>query len=58
MIILENTKDNQDIRNAVASMAIENMFFDEDFIMELVKVSKGEKTDEEMIREIKQEYGR
>ena len=57
-MIVVNTKENRDIKKVAASMAIENMFFDEDFIQEMIKVSKGEKSTADIIKEIIKEYGR
>lgn len=51
-IFLENTKENREIRNVVTTMALEGMYLDEEFINELIKVSKGEKTSEELRQEI------
>lgn len=51
-IFLENTKENREIRNVVTTMALEGMYLDEVFINELIKVSKGEKTSEELRQEI------
>ena len=39
-------------------MAVENMFFDEKYINEILKVSRGEKSTEEIINDIVKEYGR
>ncbi|MBF0996810.1 MAG: antitoxin VbhA family protein [Lachnospiraceae bacterium] len=58
MLVVENTKENKIVRNVVSTMALEEMYLDEDFINELLKVSKGEKTTEQLIEEIKHEYGR
>lgn len=40
---IENTKKTRDIRNVVATMAIENMHLSKAFVEELVKVANGEK---------------
>ena len=58
MLVVENTRENKIVRNVVSTMALEEMYLDEDFIKELLKVSKGEKTTEQLIEELKQEYGR
>ncbi len=58
MLVVENTRENKIVRNVVSTMALEEMYLDEDFIKELLKVSKGEKTTEELVKEIKREYGR
>lgn len=57
-MVLENTKENREIKNVVATMAIENMYLSRDFINELVKVSKGEKTSEELRQEVIRKYAR
>ena len=46
----------QNIRNVVATMAIENMYLNRDFISELIKVDKGEKTTEELRQEVLKKY--
>ena len=51
-IFLENTEENQKLRDTVATMALEGMYLEEDFIKELIKVSNGEKTYDELRQEI------
>lgn len=46
------------VNNVMATMAIENMFLDSKFVAELTKVAKGEKTSEELRREVIQKYAR
>lgn len=53
---LKNTKSSRDIRNVAATMAIEGMYLSNAFIEELVKVSKGEKTSEQLRQEIIRKY--
>jgi hypothetical protein len=57
-MILENTKDNQDLKRVSATMAIENMFLSRDFINEMLKVSSGEKTTDELRKEVIKKYAR
>ena len=57
-MIIENTKENRAIKSVISSMAIENMFFDKKFINDILKVSRGEKSTEEIIKDIVKEYGR
>ena len=57
-MLVENTKGNRDLNRVTASMAIENMFFSESFIKEMIKVSNGEKTTEELRQEIIKKYAR
>ncbi len=58
MLVVENTKENRALQQAVAAMAVEGMYLDEDFLKEMIRVSKGEKTTEEVIEEVKREYTR
>lgn len=53
---VKNTRKMQNIRNVVATMAIENMYLNRDFISELIKVDKGEKTTEELRQEVLKKY--
>ncbi len=53
---LPNTPKNQAIAEAVATLAIENMYPDEAFIKEILKVENGEKTYEQLRQEILAEY--
>ncbi|WP_314056874.1 hypothetical protein [Shuttleworthella satelles] len=57
-MILENTQKNREIKKVVATMAIEDMYFSEDFLNEIVKISKGEKTYEELRQEVIKKYAR
>lgn len=58
MLVVENTKENRALQQVVATMAIEDMYFDKDFLGKMLQVSKGEKTTEEIIEEIKKKYAR
>ncbi len=58
MLVVENTKENRALQQVAATMAIEDMYFDKDFLEKMLQVSKGEKTTEEIIEEIKREYAR
>ncbi len=55
---IENTKSARDIRNVAATMAIENMYLSKAFVEELVKVSNGEKTSEQLRQEVIRKYAR
>ena len=57
-MIVENTKQNRDVQYVVATMAIENMYLSNDFIKDLLKVSRGEKTSEELRQEVIKQYAR
>ena len=58
MLVVENTKENRALQQVVATMSIEDMYFDKDFLGKMLQVAKGEKTTEEIVEEIKREYAR
>lgn len=49
---LPNTPKNQAIAEVAATLAIENMYPDEAFIKEILKVENGEKTYEQLRQEM------
>lgn len=55
-MVIECTKENKEIMNVAATMAIENMFLSEDFLNEIIKVKKGEKTFDELRQEVRKQY--
>ncbi|MBR1373862.1 hypothetical protein IJ556_05365 [bacterium] len=57
-MVIECTKENKEIMNVAATMAIENMFLSEDFLNEIIKVKKGEKTFDELRQEVRKHYTR
>jgi hypothetical protein len=57
-MVIEKTKQNQQLAQVVASMAIEEMYVSKDFMQELLKISKGEKTSEELRQEVINKYAR
>jgi hypothetical protein len=57
-MVKEKTKQNQQLAQVVASMAIEEMYVSKDFMQELLKISKGEKTSEELRQEVINKYAR
>lgn len=58
MLVVENTKENRALQQVVATMSIEGMYIDKNFLEKMLQVSKGEKTTEEIVEEIKREYAR
>ena len=48
----------REIQNVVATMAIADMDLSEEFIAELEKVSKGEKTSEQLRQEVIRKYAK
>lgn len=57
-MVLENTRSNRELKRVSASMAIENMYVSNSFIQEMIKVSKGEKTFEELRYEVLKKHAR
>jgi len=57
-MLVENTKENRELQEAVATLAIEDMFVEEAFLNELMQVSEGKKTTEELRREVIKKYAR
>lgn len=57
-MLIENTKSNQQLAQVIASMGIEKMYVSQDFMQELLKVSRGKKTTEELRQEIIKKYAR
>lgn len=57
-MVIECTKENKEIMNVAATMAIENMFLSEEFLNEIIKVKKGEKTFDELRQEVRKQYAR
>lgn len=57
-MIIEKTKEAQIVKNVVDTMAIEDMYLSKEFVNELLKVSKGEKTSEQLRQEVLKKYAR
>lgn len=55
---IKNTNYSNSVKNVVATMAIEDMYLRKEFVLELIKVAKGEKTSEELRREVIKKYAR
>lgn len=51
-MILENTPENRKVAKVAASLAIDNMYLDEDFLNKLVNAANGKKTYEELRQEV------
>ena len=57
-MIVENTKETESVRNVAATMAVDGMYLSEEFVIELIKVAKGEKSSEELRQEVIKKYAR
>lgn len=64
--LLENSSKNtrvdissiSTVKHTLSSMAIENMYFDDDFIKKMIKVANGELPSEEVRKEVLKQYAR
>lgn len=52
------TENNRQIQQAVASLAIENMYIDKDFINKLIEIGDDEKAEDELLQEVIRKYDR
>lgn len=55
-MIVSNTKEMRQVRDVVATMAIEDMYLSREFVEELIKVANGEKTSEQLRQEVINKY--
>lgn len=55
---VKNSEATRKVKAVVASMAIEEMYFDKEFVSELIAVEEKKKTSEELIREVIEKYAR
>ncbi len=57
-MIIENTEAGRKVQQAAATMAIEDMYVSKDFIEKLLKVSNGEMTTDDLIKELNDKYAK
>ena len=55
-MIIKNTEAGRIVQRVAATMAIEDMYVRKEFIEQLLKVSNGEMTSEELRKEVLKEY--
>ena len=55
-IIDLSLEDGNSLKNVMSTMAIENMFVSEGFLMELISVEQGNKKSEQLIQETINKY--
>lgn len=55
-MLVKNTKETREIKRVAASMAVDGMYLSEEFMRELIKVADGEKTTEELRKEVIAKY--
>lgn len=51
-----NNEKLNSVKQVMASMAIEDMYFDSDFIKKIIKIAKGELSSEAVRKEIISQY--
>ena len=52
IMLVKNTEATRNVRNAIASMAIEEMYFNKEFVLKLIEVAEGKKTYEGLRKEM------
>ena len=57
-MLVPYTENNRQIQQAVASLAIENMYVDKDFINKLIEIGDDEKAEDELLQEVIRKYDR
>ncbi len=57
-MLIPDTPQNRKIAEVAATLAIENMYPSKAFIKEIIKVSEGKKTYEQLRQEVIAEYAR
>ena len=55
---IREEKSINTVKNVASTMAIEAMYLKREFLMDMLKVAKGEKTSEEIRREVIKRYAR
>ena len=57
-MVVENTENMRNLKKVIASREIENMYVSKDFLSELIKVERGEKTSEQLRQEVIKKHER
>ena len=57
-MIIKNIEAGRKVQQAAATMAIEDMYVSKDFIEKLLKVSNGEMTTDDLIKELNDKYAK
>lgn len=52
IMLVKNTEATRNVRNAIASMAIEEMYFNKEFVLKLIEAAEGKRTYEELRKEM------
>ena len=57
-MISKNTEAGRKVQQVAATMAISDMYLSKEFIKKLLKVSNGEMTTDDLIKELNDEYAK
>ena len=57
-MIIKNTEAERKVQQVAATMAISDMFLSKEFIEKLLKVSNGEMTTDDLIKELNDKYAK
>ena len=55
-MIIKNTESGRKVQQVTATMAISDMYVSKEFIEKLLKVSEGEMTTDDLIKELNDKY--
>ena len=55
-MIIKNTEAGRKVQQVTATMAISDMYLSKEFIEKLLKVSNGEMTTDDLIKELNDKY--
>ena len=55
---VKDTEAARKVRDVVASMAIEDMYLESDYILKLIEVADGKRKSENLINEVISQYAR
>ena len=55
---VKDTEAARKVRDVVASMAIEDMYLESDYILKLIEVADGKRKSEDLINEVISQYAR
>ncbi len=57
-MIVDNTRENRQVQSVATTMALENMALDKDYALQLIKVSCGEVSSEDLRKKVTEKYAR
>lgn len=57
-MIVKNSENSRNVKTVVDNLMIEDMYLDKKFVQELIATENGEKSLEDLRKEVLDEYGR